>query len=165
MTLVRNYEKYEFTALSTDIVNNKIEGLKTIGAKVYITDTKELKIVDYNLNLSNYIPTISTISIGTILKNPMNLITIDDTINGTTIVEKNPNRLSVLIHNQGVVPILISFGEENTSINNYNLVVAGGSDFRYGDGGSFYTNTWRGKIKGFTESSSTIISILEETIQ
>jgi hypothetical protein len=44
-----------YTALSTDIVDNKIAGAKYIGAIVYLTDTKKWKIINEDGTLSDYV--------------------------------------------------------------------------------------------------------------
>jgi len=56
MALVQiNNNAPHFTALSSDISDNKISGLGYVGATVYLTDTKGWKIVNEDLTLSDYI--------------------------------------------------------------------------------------------------------------
>jgi hypothetical protein len=56
MALVQiNYNAPHFTALSTDIVDNKIHGLSYVGTIVHLIDTNEKKIVNEDLTLSDYI--------------------------------------------------------------------------------------------------------------
>lgn len=96
-------------------------------------------------------------------KESTNLVTVDTTENGTTIVNANNDRIKILIQNQGIEPVLLSFGE-NTSITNYSLILAASSSIRIGDGGTYESCSWIDSIKGLTESGSSIVSIYEEVI-
>ena len=51
---------------------------------------------------------------------------------------------------------------ENISIFDYNFILAGGSEVRLGDGGSVIFESWKGQVKGITESNISNVSILEE---
>jgi len=107
--------------------------------------------------LDNFVP---------ISKNSTNLVTVDTTTGGTTIVDSNQLRVGIIIQNQGTNPVLLSFGED-TSTTNYSLILPGASGVRLGDGGAFSDMDnnwiWKGSIKGIVESGSSIVSILEKT--
>lgn len=44
-----------YIALSTDIVDNKIDGATAIGKTIYLIDTGEWKIIKEDLTLSDYL--------------------------------------------------------------------------------------------------------------
>lgn len=103
------------------------------------------------------------IPVTTSTKSATNLVTVDDTANGTEIVAANSNRIKLIIQNQDSQPVLLSFGE-NTSITSYSMVLSGASGVRTGDGGSYTAENWKGQIKGITEANSTVVSIFEEVV-
>lgn len=91
MALTRIYDNAKFTALSTDVVDNQIEGLKTIGAKVYLTDTKVWKITNDDLTLSDYIIN-SDLQVGDIEIGAVELK--DSTTNNRAVIDSD-GKLSV----------------------------------------------------------------------
>ena len=101
--------------------------------------------------------------ISTTNKSSTNLVQVDTTVNGTTILSANANRVQVFIQNQSSQPVLIAFGE-NPSISNYSLILSGSSGTRVGDGGSYVTDTWKGEIKGIVENGTADITIFEEVV-
>ena len=105
----------------------------------------------------------SSSPIATTTKSATNLITVDDTVNGTEIVASNSSRIKVTLQNQDSQPVLVSFGE-NTSITSYSITLSGASGVRTGDGGSYIAENWKGQIKGLTEAGSTIVSVFEEVV-
>jgi hypothetical protein len=65
-----------FVASSNEISNNKITGVSTIGAKVFITDTGQWKVVGSDLTLSDFISgDVSGSAVGGYSTNPFALIT------------------------------------------------------------------------------------------
>jgi len=48
------YNVPDYLALSTDVVDNKIEGATIVGAKVYLTDTQTWKIILVDLTLGDF---------------------------------------------------------------------------------------------------------------
>jgi hypothetical protein len=120
------------------------------------TDTIDVVLVNglnsLNTNIG-YRPTVSNASSG--------LVTIDTTATGVTIVASNLLRTKIIVQNQGNIPVLLKF-DGNVSTSDYDLILAAATGTRTGDGGSYESFTWKGAIKGITETSSSIISILEE---
>lgn len=49
------YEIPSYTALSTDIEDNQIEGANAIGRTIYLTDTDEWKIITQDLTLEEFV--------------------------------------------------------------------------------------------------------------
>jgi hypothetical protein len=91
------------------------------------------------------------------------LVSVDTTSGGTVIVSANSSRRKIIIQNQGLVPVLLNFGD-SVSVTSYRLILSPGSGVRVGDGASWESESYKGEIKGLTESSSANISVLEEEI-
>ena len=85
------------------------------------------------------------------------------TTDAATIVNANIDRLNLLLQNQSVVPILLKFGGTASSTA-YNIILAAGSDLKIGDGGSYFSESWKGAISGITLTGSGDVSILEQNI-
>lgn len=103
------------------------------------------------------------IPVPTTSKSSTNLVTINDTEGGTSIVSANANRVRLIIQNQDSQAVLLSF-DEDASVANYSMTLSGTSGVRTGDGGTYATESWKGSINGFTETGSTVLSIFEEVI-
>ena len=81
----------------------------------------------------------------------------------TTLVSASTARLSLLLQNQGVVPVLIKLSTD-VSTANYSFILSAASGVRTGDGGNYVSNTWKGLITGITETGTAVVSVLEEDI-
>jgi hypothetical protein len=91
------------------------------------------------------------------------LVTVNTTEGGIQLAPANANRINIIMQNQGTIPILLKFGD-SVSISDYNFIIPGGTGVRYGDGGSYSTETQKGKIMAITEATSTVISVFEEEV-
>lgn len=91
------------------------------------------------------------------------MVNVDDEVGGTLIVSANSNRVKLLVQNQSSQPVLINFSN-TVSIGNYCMTLAGGSGSRLGDGGTFESSSWKGKIVGITESGTSTITVFEEVL-
>jgi len=52
---VSNNSVPHYTAVSTDVVDNKIAGAGLVGKIIFLTDTNEWKIITADLTLADYI--------------------------------------------------------------------------------------------------------------
>lgn len=87
-------------------------------------------------------------------------VTIDTTSGGTVIAASNSNRLSITLQNVGTTPCLIRL-KGNPSATAYNIILGADSAAKAGNGGSVTIRDFIGEIKGITESSSTVIAVME----
>jgi hypothetical protein len=87
-------------------------------------------------------------------------VTVDTTAGGTIIAKNNKDRLSITLQNVGVIPCLLRLGGD-PSATAYNLILGTDSAAKAGDGGSITIRDYTGEIKGITESSSTVIAVME----
>lgn len=89
-------------------------------------------------------------------------VTVGTTSGGTVIAAANTKRKEIVLQNNGLITCIIRLGGD-PSTTAYNLTLKGGTGARDGLGASITINFYQGEIKGITESSSTVISVMEIT--
>jgi hypothetical protein len=87
-------------------------------------------------------------------------VTVDTTAGGTVIAKRNKDRLSITLQNVGIIPCLLRLGG-GPSATAYNVILAADSAEKAGEGGNVTIRDYTGEIKGITESSSTVIAVME----
>ena len=87
-------------------------------------------------------------------------ITVATTVGGTVIAAANDTRKEITLQNNGTQPCIICLGGTPTTTN-YHLVLAKATANRDGLGASITLDWYKGAITGLTESSTTVISVME----